>query len=384
MMAETVALVTPRYPPAIGGVERHVERLAEGLADRGVGVEVITTDPTGALPPVAERNGVRVRRFPTVAGDAVYFVSPDLGVWLWRHAARYALVHAHSYHTPLAFQAALASRRGGVPFLVTPHYHGTGHSALRRLLHVPYRPVGAWMMRQARRVLCVSEAERRLVQHHFGSRLPTVVVRNGIDVDRLRTARPSEKVDGQVTLLSVGRLERYKQTGRIVSALAYLPSAYELTVIGDGPARHEIARTAIEAGVNGRVHLAGHVPEPDLLRSYRTADVFVSLSQEEAFGIAVLEAAVAGAKAVLSDIPAHREVASSLPRDRTALVAADCGPDELARVIARVGREERQMLPRSWPVPTWSDTVEGALACYRAVLDPARPGTCRVARHGAA
>src|SRR5690348_12603213 len=108
MGRDIVGLVSPRYAPAVGGVERCVEMLARGLVDQGVPVEVITTDPGGTLPPVEEVDGVLVRRFPTIAHDSVYCVSPQVSGWLRRHAQRYALLHAHSYHAPLALQAALA------------------------------------------------------------------------------------------------------------------------------------------------------------------------------------------------------------------------------------------------------------------------------------
>ena len=52
MSTRPIALVTHRYAPAIGGVERVVEQLARGLARRGIAVEVLTTDPTGELPAV--------------------------------------------------------------------------------------------------------------------------------------------------------------------------------------------------------------------------------------------------------------------------------------------------------------------------------------------
>src|SRR3954463_8043798 len=71
-----IGIVAARYPPAIGGVELHVERLAEGLAARGIPVEILVTDPTGELRPFERRHGIPVRRFPTLRrGDEVYFVS---------------------------------------------------------------------------------------------------------------------------------------------------------------------------------------------------------------------------------------------------------------------------------------------------------------------
>ena len=138
-----VAIVTPRYAPDIGGVERHVEKLARGLVDEGVEVEVLTTDPTGTLPRVERLDDVLVRRFPTLRGDATYYVSPRLALWLLANARRFAVLHAHSYHTPVALSAAIAGLVRRVPLVLTPHYHGTGHSWFRSALHRPYRLFGA-------------------------------------------------------------------------------------------------------------------------------------------------------------------------------------------------------------------------------------------------
>jgi glycosyltransferase involved in cell wall biosynthesis len=342
--------------------------LARGLVRRGANVEVITTDPAGRLAPLEKREGVLVRRFPTLGRDDVYFVAPSLGRWLSGNAARFTLIHAHSYHTPLALQAALAGWWSGVPLVLTPHYHGTGHSPLRQALHLPYRLIGNWLVHRARRVICVSETERRLLHRHFGPNLASAVVPNGVEVEELRAARPRKKPSGRMLILAVGRLEPYKQIERLIAALPSLPAEYDVVLVGDGPARSRIERLAIRLRVDTRLRVLGQVPRPELLAWYRTADVFVSLSRQEAFGLTVLEAAVTGSAVVLSDIPAHREVAGYLPVGRVSFVSGDCSSAELARRLRAAAVCERATIVQNWPLPTWAGTVGGTLACYRAAL----------------
>src|SRR5579872_3428721 len=109
-MLRPVALISHRYAPDVGGVERVVEEQARELLRRGVPVEVITCDPLQRLPKFEVLDGVVVRRFPTVARDSIYYVAPQLGAWLLRHAGQYSVLHTHAFHTPLAFQSALAAR----------------------------------------------------------------------------------------------------------------------------------------------------------------------------------------------------------------------------------------------------------------------------------
>jgi glycosyltransferase involved in cell wall biosynthesis len=362
----TVALVSPRYPPAIGGVERHVEALAHGLLRRGIPVEVLATEPGDRRPSVQVRDGVLVRRFPTLAGDGVYCLSPGLGVWLLRHAARFALVHAHSYHTPVALQAALAARRARRPLVVTSYYHGTGHSRLRRALHRPYRPAGAWLLRQARTVICGSAAEQQLVRDHFGARVRSTVVPHGLDLGELEPTTGTERSFPGELILAVNRLDPYKQTDRVIAALPHLPGSYRLVVAGDGPERPRLEQLAAALGVADRVRLLGRVPRSTLVDLYRSATLFVTLSRHESFGLTLLEAAAGGSAVVASDVPAYRETAGYVPAGRVSFIPPDVSPLDLARAIQAAPRPPRPTTLADWPLPTWDDTVEGTLACYRA------------------
>jgi glycosyltransferase involved in cell wall biosynthesis len=359
-----VALVTPGYWPAIGGVERHVEMLGIGLARLGVEVEVITTDPGSSHPRLERRDNVLIRRFPTVAGDSVFQVAPRLGWWMANNAHRFALIHAHSYHTPVALEAAVASRWSSVPLLVTTHYHGVGHSRLRRALHAPYRVFGAWMLRQAGVVFCVSQAERRLLVEHFGDRLPVTVIPNGVDVEEVTAARPRDRDRSHPLVLVAGRLEPYKQVSRLVAAATLLPDRFRLVIAGDGPARDELAGEVKDARLADRVELVGQLSRTDLLEWLRTADVFASLSRHEAFGLTALEAAAAGCRLVLSDIPAHRELAGWFPPANVSLLPPDAAPSAVANAIAAAASLGRLPTPPPWPLPSWEEMVERVLAGY--------------------
>src|ERR1700692_2204073 len=45
--AITVALVTPSFPPSVGGVEAHVDQIARGLVQLGCSVQVLTQVGSG-------------------------------------------------------------------------------------------------------------------------------------------------------------------------------------------------------------------------------------------------------------------------------------------------------------------------------------------------
>jgi glycosyltransferase involved in cell wall biosynthesis len=371
---DRVLIVSPRFPPAIGGVERHVQELAKRLVRRGLAVDVATTDPTGTLPAVEESCGIIIRRFGTVANDSVFFISPDLTHWLWREVGRYDVVHAHSYHTPLALAATAAGRRHDIPVVLTPHYHGTGHSPIRSLLHRPYRPLGARVIRGARAVICVSGAERSLVARDFGICRRTIVIPNGVDLDRIRSAlRPPES--GGPIILAVARLEPYKRVESLVAAATYLPPDYRVVVVGNGPERIRLETLARERGVGGRVEFTGQISDAALDGWFRAADVIVSLSTAEAFGLTLLEGAAGGARVVASDIPAHREVAGYLPTGAVSFVQVAATPQTVAEEIVSAAARRLDPAEVTAALPSWDRMADLVLRVYSAVCGVRSPST---------
>jgi glycosyltransferase involved in cell wall biosynthesis len=370
----TIAIVAPRYAPSIGGVERHVEMLARGLAERGFKCEVLVTDPTGDLPPAERREGVIVRRFPTLGGNNVYFLSPSLGRWLSENSSRFGLIHAHSFHAAISLQAALVSHRAGLPLVFTPHYHGGGHGALAASMHILHRSVGLWMMRHANVVLCNSLAEESLIRRHFGTGIRTVVARPGVAPAFMGIV--PDRTTKLVSVVAGGRLESYKQTRKIIAAVAGLPISYHLTVVGEGRERPELERLVDRESLRDRVVFTGQISDADLAQLYGMAAVLVSMSRKEAFGLSVVEAASAGARVVVSDIPAHREVVGLLGSGVGMLVPLTSEPNQIARAI--VAAAERVEPDGRWVPPSWDDTIDAVLGAYvRATRGRASHGRSR-------
>ncbi len=101
------------------------------------------------------------------------------------------------------------------------------------------------------------------------------------------------------TVLFVGRVVAAKGQLDLVEAFARLPAPSRLVIVGreDG-AGDDYARAVrlrIRAlGIEDRATLTGLVSDDALQGHYRAADLYVSLSQHEGFGVPLVEAAVAG------------------------------------------------------------------------------------------
>jgi glycosyltransferase involved in cell wall biosynthesis len=108
-------------------------------------------------------------------------------------------------------------------------------------------------------------------------------------------------------ILNVGRLVEQKNQNVLIEALAGVPGAH--LVLAGGGVKHAAYRALAESrGVADRVHLLGPLASQDIADLCAAADLFAFPSTWETFGLAAVEAAMAGLPVVASDLPVLREV----------------------------------------------------------------------------
>ncbi len=355
--AQTVTLVSPGFRPLTGGVEAHTSELATELVRRGIRVEVLTARRDVARCTVEERDGCVVTTYPAWRMRSMS-ISPRLLWAAWRRRRSAAMMHVHSYHA-LTSMAVLGRR---APTVFTPHYHGRrGHSAAANILHIGFTVLGMALFRRADAVICVSEAEREHLVRDFPFVADRVVViPNGVRCEPIRSASPYD--DQPPTVLCVGRLEPYKGVSDVIRAFVSVPAPAQLVIVGDGSQRDELAVLATTLGIGDRVKLTGAVDDDELHRWLRTGRVFVSMSEREAFGMAPMEAAAAGARLVLSDIPAHREIVAHYLR-HCAVIHSRQTPEALGAEIRRQLAIDPVEAVR---IPQWDDITARTVSVYTA------------------
>jgi alpha-1,3-mannosyltransferase len=136
------------------------------------------------------------------------------------------------------------------------------------------------------------------------------LIENGVDLRRVRRDPAAKRPN---TFLFVGRVARNKRVDLLLRAFAALrPTTpdFELRVVGqDWQGEVESLRSLVgELGIAERVTFTGSVTDAELIDEYARAQVFVSASEHEGFGISAVEAMAAGCVPVLSDIPAFRRL----------------------------------------------------------------------------
>lgn len=356
-----ISLVVPRYLPHLGGIENHVAALAVRLADRGHAVTVATQQEADPSLPRREvdAHGVVVRRFPSAGRLRGQGLSPSLWAWVRRGSDHAQVVHLHNLHA-LTVLPALAAAHPAVVF--TPHYLGPGEGRAEELLHRGYATGVRRALRRVGRVVCTTPSEAAAFARHVGAGERCVVIPNGVDTTAIRAARPVSGAGGRL-LVVAGRLEEYKQPHRVLEALPLLPRGHRLAVIGSGPMEPELRRRTVELGVADRVLWPGRLTPVELYRWYRAADVVVSLSRRECFGLTVAEGLAAGAAVVASDIGPHRDVVTLAGVSASDLVPVRATPQQVAAAVVAARRP-----PPGLTLPDWDDVTRATEARYEEVV----------------
>lgn len=318
---------------AMGGVWTYALQLAAATEPHGCEFVLAVMGPEPSAAQVSE-----VAALPNVRLEISPFRlewMPDpwedvdaAGTWLLELAARHGvdLVHLNGYaHGSLPF---------GVPTLVV------GHSCVCSWWSAVHReePPQEWNVYRARVAAGIVSADAVVaptawmleeLRRHYGRLSHEQVIPNG----RAMRAPPAAK---EPFVLAAGRLWDQAKNTRVLAAVARsLP--WRCFVAGEehGPAPGE-------ESYDGIVRL-GKLPAGELAGWMSRAAIFAHPARYEPFGLAPLEAALAGCALVLGDIPSLREVWDNAavyvdPRDATAWAAA------LRGLITRPLERERRAI----------------------------------------
>ena len=166
-------------------------------------------------------------------------------------------------------------------------------------------------MQRYDRVVCVSHAALEAVVSTIGDPGNLCVRYNPINAAKILelACHPCglEKPKGRPLLVSVGRLAPPKNFGMLLRVCAKLGVCvpFDLWIIGDGPERGELEEYAQRQKMDF-VHFVGQQHNP--YSWMRQADVYVSSSSSESYGLAVQEALILGMPVVSVSCPAVEEV----------------------------------------------------------------------------
>ncbi|MEM3442682.1 MAG: glycosyltransferase family 4 protein, partial [Candidatus Bathyarchaeia archaeon] len=296
---------TPRFPPAIGGVEEHVYRIYLELTRMGHKITVITSNEVdGKTYPLQEETvqGVKVYRFPLFSPKTLreYWIMPAATKIL--RNVRCDVIHAHGYRCLISCTAIYVARVRNIPTVFTPHGIYPPRSVANAFLKSAFdSTLGRLLLKFSNKVIALSENNLHLLLKLGVSPEKVAIVGNGVDLEEFEKIQEGEGLSNQLDfsgspiILYVGRIDWNKRIDKVVHAMPLIldefPSAKFVIV---GPDYSNYAKNLLDLAkrlnVENSIIITGRVSREKLRKFYSVADVFMLPSSYEGFGISLLEA----------------------------------------------------------------------------------------------
>jgi glycosyltransferase involved in cell wall biosynthesis len=363
-----ILMVTPRYFPDMGGIETHVYEVGRRLVKSGVNVTLLTTLPhnhANSVPREEEIEGMHIIRVQKWLPQSDYYIAPAIRSFIMR--GKWDLIHCQGCHTFVPPLAMLAANAAKIPYIVT--FHSGGHSSqFRNQIRTTQWRLLRPLFVNAAKLIGVSRSEADYFRNilHFPD-YKFSVIPNGATIPIVENS--SRDSTRPMSILSIGRLERYKGHQHMITAFPkireYYPGA-RLLILGKGPYETALRELAQRMGISECVEIRAVPPEErqTMAEMVSQAALVTLLSEYEAHPVAVIEALALRRPVLVADAPGLRELAE---QRLVRAVSLKSSPEEIAQVAIRQ-IEDPIIPPAGFRLPTWDDCAQQLQEQYQTVV----------------
>jgi len=268
---------------------------------------VFAGEPEIEKPREEEINSVKVIRWPVWSpGEAYHYPRrrDDLRKLLREIVRDVDIVHIHSVHSIFTVFSGLsiAGKAGDVKIVMSPHYHGSGHTVLRSFLWIFWRDWVSKLLDKVEVVHAVSRREASMIKSHYPeTSRKIIVIPNGVEEDVMRYRWSGHDSD---YMMYAGRVERYKRLDLAIKVAREL--GLRLMIIGRGSYRDKLMKYA-ERRYKGSVVFIDPQPREKYLKMLSEARYAINPSRHEAYSIFIAEALAIGTPSIIT-----REIAENI------------------------------------------------------------------------
>lgn len=315
-----ILMITPFYPPDVGGIAVHVAKLATLLSEKHE-VKILAN----AIKYVSNANGSRseqtpdIIRVPSIAPPAF----PYQTLMSFRIPLRVRplneiiknfqpdIIHAHGHHYPVTWMSTRLAKSKSIPFVVTLHglYALTTEPTL--VEEIFNQTVFKWLLHNVDAVIALTPTMASYVRK-YDNNSQLYIIPNGVDLDIFRKnfhrkfeyrAKYGLSKD-KIIVLYRGRFVDVKGFPELIRAIEILNKNKEIKskvsflLVGDGPLRKEAVEKIAKYS---NCKIMNWTPMSVVHELYIASDIFILPSKwHEAFPLVTLEAMAAGLYIVAS------------------------------------------------------------------------------------
>ena len=324
---EAISLVhvVRQYKPMIGGLEDFVHQLVAHQKGRFGNLKVVTLDrlfiePDKILPHRERIDGVEICRIP-FRGSSRYPIAPGV----FSQLAGADLVHVHAvdfFFDALAWSSPFHRK----PLVATTHGGFFHTQALQGVKKIWMNSVTRLSASRYRGIACCSDSDLAMFRKITPSKAR--LIENGVNLDKFQDAASKEPAK---RLITIGRFSANKRLERLLDVMTHL-GGWHLDIVG-GPSdisADELEEQVRARGLAGQVAIHVNVSDAEIRSIMSGCSFFVSASEYEGFGIAMIEGLSAGLVPIVEPNQAFRSLAQKHPM---VLLASFSDPADTANKI---------------------------------------------------
>ena len=386
MAAKRLCIITHTFLPHVGGIERVVYEQGKRLMRRGFDVTVLTSRMHTAKSYVVD--GIRVRCYDSLNaafGLGIPYPIPQINSFktFLKCVNASDLVHVHGHPYLSSLIAAKLAKFYGKPVVLTQHNTFIEYESgfWDHIEWLNDAAVGKQVLKNADRILTVSNATKRYVLSLGADAARMSVLHNGVDVDRfkpVKTLREEKRRElgiptNATVILTVRRLVYKNGIDTLIetatTAIKQNPNLIFL-VVGTGPDQTQIQTQAKQLGISRNFRLMGFVSDEELPSFYNAADLFVLPSKSgEGLPLVSLEAMACGLPVIATDVGGIREI---IPEGYGKFVPPD-SPDTMAEAVIEFSHVNLQPLKQKLRTRvedrfSWEKNVEQLAQIYEQLI----------------
>lgn len=331
------------YPPKIdGGLDIAVKELFEGLQDKDIEVDLM-------LP--ADRAPEKENILPVEVEGDMFSKAEQLSRAAAKKTSEYDIIHTHDWFGAEA--GFKASKYSDIKWISTFH---SLSSSRNRIPSEELEKLEEIAVENADKVTAVSDKLAQEIEKKYGERPETVY--NGFS--EVETEKETDFNTEKPVFFYVGRHAEQKGLEHLIYGFEkYLEKNKGLLVLGgDGHLKDSLEDFVEILGIEENVRFEGFIPDRELGGYYSAADVFVSPSINEPFGLTISEALNAGTPVVCTE----SGINELLPSEAVTLIEPNS--DSIAKGLEKsLEKDSIDIKNRSW-----GRMIEDYIEIYRSLI----------------
>jgi D-inositol-3-phosphate glycosyltransferase len=381
-----ICLVTHFFPPHMGGIEKVSYEQSKRLTESGNQIDVLTSKIKGRNKYPAK--GVRIFHFSAVnIAERIGVPYPIPSIQAYRTFARVIkkcdLVHAHGHVYMSSYLAGKVAKKYKKPFILTQHNTFIDYrSGLNLLEHLNDLTIGKAVLKDADRIVVVSNKTMEYVHKLGADKSKTSVIYNGVDIDYFHPAnkeKSRKKLDlpkNRKMILSVRRLVYKNGLDTLIESVPYVARDHPdvlFVIAGKGPSKKLIEDRIRESRMGDNIKLTGFVPDELLPVYYNAADYFVLPSASgEGLPLVLLEAMACGLPVISTTVGGTPEIIEHM---KNGVLVPPKNPEAMAVTMSEllskegmgqaIGEEARKIVESRF---TWEENLRQLKTVYSEFL----------------